>query len=195
MFTGIVEEIGKVKKILKKENLSILEVVSHKVLDVSIGDSVSVNGVCLSVVEKTRESLMFDVIRETLLKTTMGILKEGDSVNLERSLCVGDRFNGHIVTGHIDQMSTISEIIEGVNYHEIRIALNKNLDQYIIEKGSICIDGISLTISSVEKSYFSVYLVPITYEMTTLGNKGCEMVVNLETDILVRYMEKWNKKE
>lgn len=191
MFTGIVEELGTVQKIEKHENLIKLTLKAKKVLSgVRIGDSIAVDGVCLSIVKKSASQVTFDVMRETLLKTTVGLLRKGDKVNCERALKATDRLNGHIVTGHIDQMSIIDDVIEGENYWEYRIRLNRTFQAFIVEKGSVCVDGISLTVGAVKKKYFSVYLIPITRKLTTLGFKTKGDKVNIETDILARYMLK-----
>ena len=189
MFTGIVEELGSIAKIEKKKNLIQIQIKARKTITgMRIGDSVSVNGVCLSIIRKTKTTMTFDVMRETLIKTTIGTLKVGDKVNLERALKASDRLNGHIVTGHIDHMSLIKDVKESDNYWEYRIKHQKKFKKFIVEKGSICIDGISLTVGAVKKEYFSVYLIPITRKLTTLGFKEKGDKVNIETDILARYL-------
>ncbi len=189
MFTGIVEELGRVQKLEKKKNLFHLQIKAKKTIaGMRIGDSVSVDGVCLSIVRKTKTTLSFDVMRETLITTTVGTFKVGDQVNLERALKASDRLNGHIVTGHVDHMSVIKDVKEADNYWEYKIRIHKKFKKYIVTKGSICVDGISLTVGAVKKDYFSVYLIPITRKLTTLGFKKKGDKVNIETDILARYL-------
>lgn len=194
MFTGIVEELGTVQKIDQYKNLIKIQIKAKKTLaGVRVGDSISVNGVCLSIIKKTATAFTFDVMRETLDKTTIGMLSVGDRVNCERALKATDRLNGHVVTGHIDSMSVIDEILEGENYWEYRVRIPKSLKKFFVEKGSVCVDGISLTIGAVMPKYFSVYLIPITRKLTTLGFKDEGDHVNIETDILARYLLNQNK--
>ncbi|MFT5170199.1 MAG: riboflavin synthase [Candidatus Omnitrophota bacterium] len=189
MFTGIIEELGTIKKITKKTNLSVLEVSAKKVITgMRIGDSVAINGVCLSIIKKTKTTLSFDVMRETLILTSIGHLKVGEKVNLERAMRATDRLNGHVVTGHVDHMGVITALKEDENYLEVRVKINPKFKKYIVQKGSICLDGISLTVGAVTKTYFSVYLIPITRKLTTLGFKGKGDYVNIETDIFARYL-------
>ncbi|MFT5387390.1 MAG: riboflavin synthase [Candidatus Omnitrophota bacterium] len=189
MFTGIIEELGTIKKITKKTNLSVLEVSAKKVITgMRIGDSVAINGVCLSIIKKTKTTLSFDVMRETLILTSIGHLKIGEKVNLERAMRATDRLNGHVVTGHVDHMGVITALKEDENYLEVRVKINPKFKKYIVQKGSICLDGISLTVGAVTKTYFSVYLIPITRKLTTLGFKGKGDYVNIETDIFARYL-------
>ncbi len=191
MFTGIIEELGTVKKILRKRNLCVLTVKAKKALrSVKKGDSIAVNGVCLTVVRKTSGTFDCDVMRETLIKTTIGFLKLGNSVNLERALKAGSRVSGHFVTGHVDNVAVIKNIIRGANYTEFRLTMNKEIAPFIVLKGSVCVDGISLTVGKVRKSEFSVYLIPFTKNVTTLGLKKIGEKVNIETDILAKYLHK-----
>ena len=189
MFSGIVEELGTVEAIRKDANLATLSVRAKTVLEgTKIGDSVSIDGVCLTVTQKRKGRLNFDVMKETLDKTTLGQLKAKDRVNLERALKAGDRISGHFVTGHIDGVGQIAKIIKGKNYVEMRIGLARPLLRYIVPKGSICVDGVSLTVGIVGKSYFSFYLIPYTKELTNLGHKTEGQRVNVETDILAKYV-------
>lgn len=191
MFTGIIEETGAVKAISSKKNLSVLKVRAKKVLKgIKLGASVAVNGTCLTVTGIKKNVLAFDIMRETLLKTNLGVLKPKDCVNLERALKANSRVDGHFVTGHVDDLGVVKQRIERENYVEFRIGITKGLMRYIVEKGSVSIDGVSLTIGEVKKTYFSVYLIPFTLEVTTLGSKKKGDKVNIETDILAKYILK-----
>ncbi|MCA9405103.1 MAG: riboflavin synthase [Candidatus Omnitrophica bacterium] len=189
MFTGIVEEIGTVDSITHKKNLSVLTVKAAKVLKgTKAGDSIAVNGVCLTVVRLNKTSAVFDIMKETLEKTSLADLKNRDKVNLERALRVSDRLSGHFVSGHVDAVMPIHRILEKENYTEIQIGLQKSLAKYFVPKGSVCVDGISLTVGEVKEKYFSVYLIPFTKEVTTIGTKRKGDKVNIETDILAKYI-------
>ena len=189
MFTGIVEEIGSVDKLEVKPNLAVLRLKAHKVLSgTKMGDSLAVNGVCLTVTDLTKNTVTFDMMRETLLKTSLGQLRPGGLVNLERALKASDRLSGHVVTGHVDEMVLIKGKVVKPNYVELQIGLKKSFAPYIVLKGSVCLDGASLTVGEVRGSYFSVYLIPFTLKMTTLGMKTKGDVLNLETDILAKYV-------
>ncbi len=189
MFTGIIEEMGIVEGISSKENLSVLKVRAKKVLKgVKLGTSIAVNGACLTVTDIKKNVLMFDVMRETLLKTNLGTLKPKSHVNLERALKANGRVDGHFVSGHVDDIGRITVKITGENYTELRIGIKKDLMKYIVPKGSVCLDGVSLTVGEVKKTYFSVYLIPFTLDVTTLGNMKKGNKVNIETDILAKYI-------
>ncbi|MCA9408659.1 MAG: riboflavin synthase [Candidatus Omnitrophica bacterium] len=189
MFTGIVEELGIVKNLKQLKNLSILTVAAKKTLrGVKQGDSVAVNGVCLTAIKITKTQLQFDMMKETLEKTTLGRLKLDEYVNLERALKASDRLGGHFVTGHVDEIAVIKDVIKQKNYTEIKITFPKKLKKYIVKKGSICVDGVSLTVGSVGQNVFSVYLIPFTQEVTTFGLKRKGDKVNIEIDILARYI-------
>jgi len=192
MFCGIVEEIGLVTKIVKKANLVSLVLKAKKILPgTKGGDSISVNGVCLTVTSKTNRGLTFDVMKETLLRTNLGRLQAGWKVNLERAMKVGDRISGHFVSGHIDGMGKIIRIRRQKNYVEFEVSAAKALLKFIVPKGSICVEGVSLTVGKVGKSTFSFYLIPFTLQMTTLGQKRSGEYLNLETDMLAKYIVKW----
>jgi len=189
MFSGIVEETGVVKEIVKKPNLCVLRLRAKKVLrDVKLGSSIAVDGVCLTVTGIKKDVLSFDIMLETMKKTTLGTVKPQTHVNLERSLKVNDRICGHFVSGHVDTVQTITKIITGENYTELQISLNKELLKYIVSKGSVALDGISLTVGDVRKKDFSVYLIPFTLEVTNLGYKKQGDPINIETDILAKYL-------
>lgn len=189
MFSGIVEETGVVEEIIKKPNLCVLKLRAKKVLkDVKLGSSISVDGVCLTVTGIKKDILSFDIMLETMKKTTLGAVKPKTHVNLERSLKMNDRICGHFVSGHVDAVQTITKVITGENYTELRVSINKELSQYIVQKGSVALDGISLTVGDVRKNDFSVYLIPFTLEVTNLGYKKQGDPINIETDILAKYL-------
>ena len=187
MFSGIVEELGEVKSISKRGNISLLEIKADKTLEnTAIGGSISVNGTCLTLIKKERDSFIFEVMPETLKITNLGSLSGSEKVNLERSLKIGDRLAGHFVTGHIDCLG----IIRKKNYINgnlcFEIAVPVKFIGYILAKGSIAIDGISLTIADKRSATFSVYIIPHTLKNTTLGFKGPSDKVNIEFDILAK---------
>ena len=189
MFNGIVEEIGIVDALERRKNLSALKVRARKVLQgTKPGDSIAVEGVCLTVTEKKKNILAFDMMRETVSKTSLGQLRRGDKVNLERALKAGVRVSGHFVTGHIDGAGRVEQKIAEANYGELSIRLPKGLGKYIVPKGSVALDGVSLTVGKVGKGRFSVYLIPFTTRVTTLGAKKKGDWVNIETDILAKYL-------
>lgn len=187
MFTGIIEELGQVKSIKKNGNVWILSVKAEKILEgVVIGDSVAVNGVCLTVVHISKDVISFDVMPETFSNTNISLLKISENINLERSLEVGKRLSGHFVTGHIDCQGIIRKktFLNGNLCFEIAIPTEKI--KFVISKGSIAIDGISLTLVSKKSNTFTVYIIPHTLENTTLKFKGPSSKVNIEFDILTK---------
>ncbi|MBF0479257.1 MAG: riboflavin synthase [Candidatus Omnitrophica bacterium] len=189
MFSGIVEETGIVQKIDQKPNLHTLFIKGRKVLeDANAGDSICVSGVCLTVTKRISDVLVFDIMLETIRKTTLGVLKPGSRVNLERALKMESRISGHFVSGHVDQMETIKDVVTGENYTELRITVSPSLKKYIVPKGSVCLDGVSLTVGDVRKNDFSVYLIPFTLDVTTLGLNKKGDSINIETDILAKYV-------
>jgi riboflavin synthase len=189
MFTGIIEEMGVVEGITLKKNLSVLKVRAKKVLKgAKQGTSIAVNGVCLTVTGIKKDVLEFDIMLETLLKTNLGVLKTKACVNLERALKANGRIDGHFVSGHVDDMGRIKARITGENYTELQISTKRDLMKYIAPKGSVCLDGVSLTIGEVRKTYFSIYLIPFTLEVTTLGGVKKGDRINIETDILAKYI-------
>lgn len=189
MFSGIVEETGFIEKIVRKQNLYVLHVRAKKILKgTKQGDSISVDGVCLTVTGIKKGVLVFDVMLETIVKTSLGKLGVKNMVNLERALRMDGRISGHFVTGHVDNMGAIREIVTGPNYTELQINLKKDLMRYVVPKGSVCVDGVSLTVGDVRRLFFSVYLIPFTLEVTNLGIKKKGDRVNIETDILAKYV-------
>jgi riboflavin synthase len=192
MFTGIIEEVGSLLSIEKGGEAFQLNVKAKKVLeDVKLGDSISTNGVCLTVVDFSRDRFRADVMPETLRKSNLGDLKIGDAVNLERAMAIGDRFGGHMVSGHIDGMGKIAKYRKEKNATWIRVECDRSLLRYMIPKGSIAIDGTSLTLAEVDVKGFEVSIIPLTGEDTTLLNKPLGAKVNLECDMVGKYIEKF----
>ena len=191
MFTGLVEELGRVKSLSKGTSSARLSISAKTVLeDIKIGDSIAVNGTCLTVVEFSDTWFTADVMPETVRMTVLGNLKPGDPVNLERTLRVGDRFGGHIVSGHIDGLGTIRSKETEENAILVTITAMPEVMRFIIPKGSIAIDGISLTVVDCSAEWFRVSLIPHTAKVTTIGLKRVGEQVNLETDIIGKYVEK-----
>lgn len=191
MFTGIVEEIGIISGIKQGKNSEILTIKAKKVLeDTKIGDSIAVNGICLTVTALSSDSFTADVMHETINRSSLSKLKYGSKVNLERAMPVNGRFGGHIVSGHVDGTGTIINIKPDDNAIWYKIQANQQILKYIVEKGSITIDGISLTVAKVSETDFSISAIPHTVEQTILKEKRQGDIVNLETDILAKYIEK-----
>ncbi|MBR1495048.1 MAG: riboflavin synthase [Succiniclasticum sp.] len=191
MFTGLIAELGTVERLAEGSTSCQLTVRAQKILPgVKIGDSIAVNGVCLTVVHLQGNRFTADVMPETVRRTTLRQLQPGDRVNLEKALRPTDGLDGHIVQGHVEGVGTIREIAPEGNALAYRIETPKELLRYIVEKGSVAIDGISLTVTETDDTGFSVSLIPHTAKMTTLGYKSVGDSVNLETDILARYVEK-----
>lgn len=191
MFTGIIEEIGSIQKIKHGSRSVVLEVRAKKVLeDMKVGDSVATNGVCLTVVSFNNQSFCADVMPETMQRSNLGDLHVGDSVNLERALCLNGRLGGHIVTGHVDGLGKIAAREKDANAIRLTVSAPANLLRYIVEKGSITIDGISLTVVAVTDSGFTVSIIPHTQGETTLAKKKIGDSVNLENDVIAKYVEK-----
>jgi len=191
MFTGLIAELGTAERLAEGSTSCQLTVRAQKILPgVKIGDSIAVNGVCLTVVHLQGNRFTADVMPETVRRTTLRQLQPGDRVNLEKALRPTDGLDGHIVQGHVEGVGTIREIAPEGNALVYHIETPKELLRYIVEKGSVAIDGISLTVTETDDTGFSVSLIPHTAKMTTLGYKSVGDSVNLETDILARYVEK-----
>lgn len=191
MFTGIVEEIGTVKKIARGQK-AYLEIQADKIFsDIHIGDSIAVNGVCLTVTSFSGKVFTADVMNETFSRSSLGSLKAGSHVNLERAMSANGRFGGHIVSGHIDGTGKITNIKKDGNAVWYKISADENIIKYTVEKGSIAIDGISLTVARVERDNFSVSIIPHTSEETILSEKKPGDTVNLENDIIGKYVERF----
>lgn len=194
MFTGIVEETGTVKAVQKGSASSYIKIQADKIFsDMHIGDSIAVNGVCLTVTDFGGKIFRADVMNETLSRSSLGTLKNGSPVNLERAMAANGRFGGHIVSGHIDGTGTISKIENDGIAVWYTISALPEIMRYIVEKGSIAIDGISLTIAAATDSTFSVSIIPHTASQTIVSTKKVGDIVNLENDIIGKYVEKLMK--
>ena len=191
MFTGIVEELGHVVSLAHGPDSAVVRIRGPLVTaDAAPGASIAVNGICLTVVELDADSFCVDVMAETLRRTCLGELTPGSPVNLERALAVGDRLGGHIVQGHVDGTGTILARQLGDRWEVVTISLPGELARYVVEKGSITVDGVSLTIAGLDDVSFQVSLIPTTLALTTLGTKQVGDLVNLEVDVLAKYVER-----
>lgn len=191
MFTGIVAAMGSVRRLTRRGDDALLEIeASLELDDVRIGDSISVSGACLTVVALKETGFTADISAETLSRTTLKTIKAGDPVNLEKALRVGDRLGGHIVLGHVDGVGRILEKTVRSQSVIVCVEIDPELCRYVVAKGSITLDGISLTVNRCEKDRFYVNVIPHTAAETTLGVKKAQDAVNIETDILARYLEK-----
>ena len=191
MFSGIVEESGRVEKIERKKNLLVLSVRAKKILkDSRIGDSIAVDGVCLTIARLKKGTMIFELMKETISHTTLKHCRVGSLLNLERSLKWGGRIGGHFVLGHIDGTGTIRRRIKEKNYVELQIEAPRQILRYLISKGSVAVDGISLTVGKIQRGIFSVYLIPHTLKVTTLKDKKEPDEVNIEADFLAKYLLK-----
>jgi riboflavin synthase len=191
VFTGIVEELGEVVARTELPDAARLTVRGPLVTsDVAAGDSIAVNGVCLTVVESAGGSFTADVMHETLKRSSLGELSAGSPVNLERAVRVQDRLGGHLVQGHVDGTGEVLSVEKAEHWTVVTVSLPDDLARYVVEKGSITVDGVSLTVSAVGHTDFEVSLIPTTLERTTLGRKGVGDAVNLEVDITAKYVEK-----
>lgn len=191
MFTGITEDKGKVIRIEHRgQGKKLTLELPINLTEVQLGDSININGVCLTVVEKRGQTIGLDLSSETLQKTVLGELKEGDRVNFERALKLTDRLGGHIVTGHIDGIGVITEKRKEGDFIHLKIRIPKFVSRYIVQKGSIAIDGISLTVNECEDEEIRMTLIPYTLEKTTLIDKKVGDLVNVEADIIGKYVAK-----
>ena len=200
MFTGIVSHIGIVKKISHPDDWELsLDVINDNNLDndfdlssISIGASISCSGICLTLKKVLNNTLLFDVSEETREKTNFSYWKVGSLINLERSLKVGDELGGHFVYGHVDTIAVIRSIEKINGSYKITFSINRNFLKYFASKGSVSIDGVSLTVNDVDKDFFTVNIVPYTWMHTSFKNYNIGNVVNVEIDILARYLESLN---
>lgn len=192
MFTGIIESIGTVKQMQDKGGDMRLELETGKLdmKDVVLGDSIAVNGVCLTVIEMTGNSFSADVSRETLKHTSLGKLKPGSQVNLEKALTLQTRLGGHMVSGHVDALGTVLERKDDARSIWFKVQAPANLAKYIVHKGSITVDGTSLTVNAVDGNEFELNIVPHTLQETIMNNYAAGTEVNLEVDIIGRYLER-----
>lgn len=190
MFTGLIEELGGVESFERKKGMGILKILTSRLAsELTIGESIAVNGVCLTVVKKERKSFTVEVSPHTLTSTTIGEIKPGDLVNLERALRFSDRVGGHLVTGHIDGVGIIAERKKISEMIAVSIKIPHALSRYLIPRGSVAVDGVSLTLASIRGDFFTVYIIPHTAKTTTLGLKGIGSKVNIEVDIIGKYVE------
>lgn len=191
MFTGIVEERGTIQSVTPFADASRIAVSGTVVLDgIHAGDSIAVNGICLTVVEILPDAFTADVMLETLTRTSLRGIEPGTPVNLERAARVDSRLGGHLVQGHVDGTGEILSVDPTEHWTVIRIGLPAFLSRYVAEKGSITVDGVSLTVASVSDDYFTVSLIPTTLDVTTLGSRGVGDLVNLEVDVIAKYVER-----
>ncbi|MGW8455264.1 riboflavin synthase [Streptomyces niveus] len=191
MFTGIVEELGEVTAVENLGDSSRFRLRGPAVTeDAKHGDSIAVNGVCLTVVDLAEGEFTADVMAETLKRSSLGALVPGSRVNLERPMAVGDRLGGHIVQGHVDGTGTVVEREASENWEIVKISLPADLTRYVVEKGSITVDGVSLTVVDAGPDYFTISLIPTTLALTTLGIKQPGDPVNLEVDVIAKYVER-----
>jgi len=191
MFTGIVEELGEIVAVEHGAESAVVTVRGPLVTsDATPGASIAVNGVCLTVVRRDEQTFSVDVMAETLDRSSLGTLAAGARVNLERAMAAGARFGGHIVQGHVDGTAQILARLPGDRWEVVQFTLPPGLSRYVVEKGSITIDGVSLTVSAITDDTFSVSLIPTTLELTTLGHKKVGDLVNLEVDVIAKYVER-----
>ena len=192
MFTGIIQAIGSIQEVHSSDNGVVLKINSNN-LDISdskIGESIAVNGVCLTATQVSDNSFTADVSNETINCTTLSDLLIGDSVNLEKSLRINQGIDGHLVSGHVDGIGKVQSINKDGDSSRIKILVESDIIKYIAKKGSICINGVSLTVNSVEDNIFDVNIVPHTFSVTTLRNLSVGSNVNLEIDLIARYVER-----
>lgn len=191
MFTGIVEELGEVTAVEQLDDAARFRVRGPVVTEgAKHGDSIAVNGVCLTVVDHDQDSFTADVMAETLNRSSLGALAPGSRVNLERPTAVGDRLGGHIVQGHVDGTGTIVDRSPSEHWEIVTVSLPAELSRYVVEKGSVTVDGVSLTVVDAAEDHFTISLIPTTLALTTLGLKKPGDPVNLEVDIIAKYVER-----
>lgn len=191
MFTGIIEEVGRIQSIKRGAKSAVLHIAATTVTaGLHIGDSVAVNGVCLTATSLTPQGFTADAMPETLSRSNLGALAPGSPVNLERAVQIGSRLGGHIVSGHIDCCATITGIRRDDNALWFTLAAPRDMLRYVIEKGSVALDGVSLTVARVDDNGFAVSLIPHTAAMTTFGTRRVGDTVNLECDVIGKYVEK-----
>jgi len=191
MFTGIVEEVGTVVALRRGAASARLTVDAPRIAEgVAVGDSIAVNGACLTVVEREGSRLSFDAVPETIRRSSLKAARVGEGVNLERALAVGQRLGGHFVQGHVDGTGTLRSVTPQENAHVLRIEAGPELLRYLIPKGSVALDGISLTVVDVLPDSFTVWIIPHTYRNTTLHQRRVGDLLNIETDLLARYIER-----
>ncbi len=193
MFTGIVEELGELVALERLDDAALLTVRGHAVAaDAALGDSIAVNGVCLTVVsvDPAAGTFVADVMRETLSLSALETLAPGDPVNLERAATLATRLGGHLVQGHVDGVGAVLARDPAARWEDVRVALPEDLNRYVVLKGSIAVDGVSLTVTAVDDASFAVSLIPTTLRATTLGLRQVGELVNLEVDVIGKHLER-----
>ncbi len=191
MFTGIIEECGTVTGVIEFADSRRLTIAATVVTsDIAPGDSIAVNGVCLTAVEPSGQGFSADVMQESLDRSSLGDVTTGDRVNLERALRVSDRLGGHVVSGHVDGLARVAGLDQSEHWRLMRLTVPSDLLRYVVEKGSICLDGVSLTVSAIGDDWIEVSLIPTTLAETTLGRLAVGDRVNVEVDVLAKYVEK-----
>ncbi len=190
MFTGIVERLENVVAIEPTAAGRRLVVASGFETTPAIGDSIAVNGVCLTVVDAADRCIAFDVVTESLDRSNLGALEAGSQVNLERPMAAAGRFDGHVVQGHVDGRGTVVSRTSEGDADRLRVELSSDLARYVVEKGSITVDGVSLTVTAIGEDWFEFVLIPHTLDVTTLGKRGIGEHVNLEVDVIAKYVER-----
>jgi riboflavin synthase len=191
MFTGIIEEVGRIEKISTERGNLKLRIKASKILnDLKVGDSININGACQTIIATDGNSFTVEAVEETLGKTNLGVLKRNDGVNLERAVRLSDRLGGHLVTGHIDGVGKIKSIVKRNGSFLYEFELPEKRLVYLVEKGSMAVDGISLTVVEVKESSFTVAVIPFTLENTSLSTKKVGDLVNIETDLIGKYVER-----
>lgn len=192
MFTGIIEEIGVIKEFSKSGNSALIVVECKKILeDLKLGDSIAINGVCQTVVKFDKTHFAVQVSSETLSVTNLANLKAGDKVNLERALTLSARLGGHLVSGHVDGLAKIKSVQKLSEFYNLKFEVEKSLSKYIVKKGSVTINGISLTVANIAQNEFEIAIIPHTFDNTTLKWLKMGDFVNIEVDILAKYVEKF----
>jgi len=191
MFTGIIQEVGKVKEITRSTDFAQIEITCGQVLSkLNIGDSIAVNGVCLTATKINTVSFEADVMIKTLELTSLGKLSNSDLVNLELAMLASDRFGGHFVQGHVDAVAVVTKTLVTKDWTQIQIKVSPDLLKYIVAQGSICLDGVSLTVGEIAQDLISVWLIPKTLEKTNFADKKIGDVLNVEVDLLAKHVER-----
>lgn len=191
MFTGIIQEVGVVNSIKKAGKTAAFEVKAEKLLqNKKIGDSIAVNGACMTITELEKKSFKFDVMKESMEKTNLGTASKGEKVNLEGALTLNQALDGHLVQGHVDETAEVIELKNKKDHAQLKIKYSDEIAKYLALKGSITINGVSLTISDIQSAHFTVDLIPYTLKETNLGKLKKGNIVNLEIDMIARYLER-----
>lgn len=190
MFTGLIADKGRVLSITKGRQSAVLEIESELIHEIKVGDSISVNGTCLTAIKVGSSSFEADVMIQSLKVTSMGVLSQGDPVNLELAARVDSRLGGHIVQGHVDGVATVVENTPGEKWNKFVIKVPAALEKYIVNQGSLAVDGVSLTVGQISGDLVTLWLIPETLEKTNLSNKASGDFVNLEVDVLAKYVER-----